>query len=81
MFSFQVEVIAGDTKHKFQAETDMPWDDFHSCVLAFLDSASDKVELVYKFLGDSGKAAHLNDAPCFIGVMERLCQKASNART
>jgi hypothetical protein len=81
VFSFQVEVIADGTKREFRAETDMPWEDFHSCVLAFLDSASDKIELVYKFSGDSGKASHLNDAPCFVGVMEHLCQKASNART
>ncbi|KIM91128.1 hypothetical protein PILCRDRAFT_1331 [Piloderma croceum F 1598] len=76
-----VKVIAGNAKREFQAETDMVWDDFHSLVLAYLDSTSDMVELVYKFLGDTGKASHLNDAPCFVGVMECLCQKVSNAHT
>jgi hypothetical protein len=81
VYSFQVDVIAGDAKRGFRAETDIPWEDFKSRVLAYLDSASGEVELVYKFAGDNGRASHLNDAQSFNGVMERLCQKASNART
>ena len=81
MFSFQVEVLTDDGKREFQAESNMHWEDFHSRVLTYLRSASDKIELIYKFLGDSGRASHLNDAPCFVGVMEHLCQKAYNVRS
>jgi len=59
----------------------MPWEDFKSRVLAYLDSADSDVELVYKFTGDTSKASHLDNAATFRTVMECLCQKASNART
>ena len=47
MFSFQVEVLTDDGKQEFQAESNMHWEDFHSHVLAYLGSASDKIELIY----------------------------------
>ncbi|KAG1742267.1 uncharacterized protein EDB91DRAFT_1028277, partial [Suillus paluster] len=81
VYRFNVDVIAGDVKHNFQAETDMPWGDFKSRVLAYLDSADKEVELISKFAGDSGRASHLDNAETFSVVMERLCQKVSNVRT
>ena len=60
---------------------DIPWEDFKSRVLAYLDSARGEVELVYKFAGESGRAFHLDNAEVFASLMECLCQKASNART
>ncbi|KAG1725334.1 hypothetical protein EDB19DRAFT_1915147 [Suillus lakei] len=62
-------------------ETDMPWEDFKSRVLAFLDSAADEVQLVYKFVGDNSRATQLNDVEAFSIAMDRLCHKAFNART
>lgn len=76
-----MDVTAGDAKRGFRAETDLSWEDFQSRVLAYLDSASKEVQLVYKFAGDTCKASNLSDVECFKGVMEHLCQRASNART
>ncbi|KAG1746510.1 hypothetical protein EDB19DRAFT_1631718 [Suillus lakei] len=59
----------------------MPWEDFKSRVLAFLDSAADEVQLVYKFVGDNSRATQLNDAEAFSIAMDHLCHKAFNART
>jgi len=60
----------------------MPWEDFKSRVLAYLDhNANEEVKLVSKMTGDSGRASHLDNAQTFSAVMEHLCQKASNART
>ncbi|KAG1792603.1 uncharacterized protein HD556DRAFT_1209294, partial [Suillus plorans] len=81
VFSFDIDVIADDMKRGFRGETDMPWEDFKSRVLAFLESAADDVQLVYKFVGDNSRATQLNDAEAFSIAMDRLCHKASNART
>ncbi|KAG2140763.1 hypothetical protein BD769DRAFT_1333934, partial [Suillus cothurnatus] len=81
VFSFDVDIIAGDTKRSFRGETDMPWEDFKSRVVAYLDSTTGEVQLVYKFAGDTNRATHLNDAEAFSITMDRLCHKASNART
>ncbi|KAG1765170.1 hypothetical protein EV702DRAFT_943726, partial [Suillus placidus] len=81
VFSFDVDVITGDMKRGFCGETNMPWEDFKSRVLAYLDSTAEEVQLVYKFAGDTSKATHLNDAEVFSIAMNRLCHKASNART
>ncbi|KAG1882071.1 hypothetical protein F4604DRAFT_1536680, partial [Suillus subluteus] len=80
VFSFDIDVITGDMKRGFRGETDMPWDDFKSHVLAYLD-APEEVQLVYNFVGDNSKASHLNNAEAFGIAMDRLCHKASNART
>ncbi|KAG1796097.1 hypothetical protein EV424DRAFT_1353305 [Suillus variegatus] len=81
VFSFDIDVIADDMKCGFCGETDMPWEDFKSRVLAFLESAADDVQLVYKFVGDNSRATQLNDAEAFSIAMDRLCHKVSNART
>jgi hypothetical protein len=59
----------------------MPWEDFKSRVVAYLDSTTGEVQLVYKFVGDTNRATHLNDAEAFSIAMDQLCHKASNART
>ncbi|KAG1717969.1 hypothetical protein EDB19DRAFT_1838835 [Suillus lakei] len=81
VFSFDIDVVADDMKHGFCGETDMPWEDFKSRVLAFLDSAADEVQLVYKFVGDNSRATQLNDVEAFSIAMDRLCHKAFNAHT
>ncbi|KAG1777587.1 hypothetical protein EV702DRAFT_945908, partial [Suillus placidus] len=78
---FDVDVITGNMKRGFRGEADMPWEDFKSRVLAYLDSTAEEVQLVYKFAGYTSKATHLNDAEAFSIAMNRLCHKASNART
>ncbi|KAG1740559.1 hypothetical protein EDD22DRAFT_738811, partial [Suillus occidentalis] len=81
VFSFDIDVVADDMKRGFRGETDMPWEDFKSCVLAFLDSAADEVQLVYKFVGDNSRATQLNDVEAFSIAMDCLCHKAFNACT
>ena len=73
-------MIANDLKCDFLVKTDIPWEDFKSCVFPYLDNVTGEVELVYKFAGESGRASHLY-AQVFDGVMEHICQKAANART
>jgi hypothetical protein len=68
-------------KRSFCGETDMPWEDFKSRVVAYLDSTTGEVQLMYKFAGDTNRATHLNDAEAFSIAMDWLCHKASNART
>ncbi|KAG1839817.1 hypothetical protein DFJ58DRAFT_630082, partial [Suillus subalutaceus] len=76
VFSFDIDIITGDMKRGFCGETDIPWDDFKSRILAYLD-APEEVQLVYKFIGDNSKASHLNDAEAFGIAMDQLCHKAS----
>jgi hypothetical protein len=59
----------------------MPWEDFKSHVVAYLDSTTGEVQLVYKFAGDTNRATHLNDAEAFSIAMDWLCHKVSNAHT
>lgn len=79
VFRFQVDVIDGNAKREFSAETDTCWKDFRSCVLGFLENMS--VELAYKITGDTGKASHLKTEADFTSAMVRLCQKATTACT
>ena len=81
MFSFQVDVHGPDAKHEFTAETDICWKDFQRRVLVSLENATGKIELAYKFTGDSGRASQLKNEDDFKAVMARLCQKAVNARS
>ncbi|KAG2093890.1 uncharacterized protein F5147DRAFT_585238, partial [Suillus discolor] len=69
VFSFNIDIITGDMKRRFHGKTDMPWDNFKSHILAYLD-APEEVQLVYKFMGDNGKASHLNDAEAFSIAMD-----------
>ena len=73
-------MIADDLKCDFLVEMDIPWEDFKSCVFAYLDNVMGEVELIYKFPGECGRASHL-DAQAFDGVMECICQKVVNAHT
>ena len=79
VFSFQVDVIGGDSKCEFTAESDVAWEDFHRHVLLYLESATGVVELTCKVTGDIGKASHLKSNEDFKATMTCLCQKASNA--
>lgn len=81
VFSFQVDVVAGEAKHEFTAETDITWDDFRSRVLVHLDNAMHAVQLACKVSGDTGKLSHLNNVDDFNATIERLRQRAYNART
>jgi hypothetical protein len=81
VFSFQVDVIDGDAKREFTAETDILWDDFRRRILLYLENVNGSVELAYKITGDTGKASHLKNEDDFRSAMGRLCQKANNARS
>ncbi|KAG2090411.1 hypothetical protein BD769DRAFT_1679693 [Suillus cothurnatus] len=70
VFSFNVDIIAGNTKHSFHGETDMPWEDFKSCVVAYLDSTTGEVQLIIQHrygsaLSQSVQCTHMSG--CFRG--------------
>jgi hypothetical protein len=81
VFSFQVDVLGSDAKCMFSTETDISWEVFRGRVLAYLENTSGRVELAYKFTGESGRASQLKDEGDFTAAMARLCQKAANARS
>jgi len=58
----------------------MSWNDFRAHVLKHLENPQ-AVQLTCKVLGDTGKASYLKDEDDFNTTMERLCQRAMNART
>lgn len=81
VFKFQVDVVGGDAKREFNAETDIPWEDFRRRVLVHLEDANGPVELACKVTGETGRASHLKNEDDFKSAMGRLCQKANNARS
>ena len=78
VFKFQVDVVGGKAKCEFSAETDISWPDFQRRIAVYLGK---NTELMYKVTGDPGKASYLNDGDNFKNAMEKLCQRAYNART
>lgn len=81
VFSFQVDVSDGEARREFVAETDMTWEVFHAKVLRYLESAAGKVELTCKVSGDTGKAGQMKGEEDYRSALERVRQRAQNART
>ncbi|KAM6497032.1 hypothetical protein JOM56_007505 [Amanita muscaria] len=81
VFSFQVDVSDGEARQEFVAETDMTWEVFHAKVLRYLESAAGKVELTCKVSGDTGKAGQMKGEEDYKSALERVRQRAQNART
>jgi hypothetical protein len=81
VFTFQVDVVAGEAKRDFLAERDITWEDFRTRTITYLDTNGQAVQLTCKVTGEPGKASHLGNANEFEAVIGRLHQKASNART
>jgi hypothetical protein len=81
VFSFQVNVISGEARREFSAETDRSWEDFRGRVVGHLESATGAVKLAYKILGDAGKPTILETIDDHQQAMERIVQKAKVART
>ncbi|KAF8876599.1 hypothetical protein CPB84DRAFT_1828973 [Gymnopilus junonius] len=79
VFRFQVDVVEGNAKREFTAETDMPWEDFRCLVVGLLENMS--IELAYKIPGEPGKASLLKTRPDYEAAMSRVCQKALSARS
>jgi hypothetical protein len=81
VFSFQVDVVAGEGKRDFLAETDITWEDFRKRTITFLDNVGETVQLTCKVTGEPGRASYLGNANEFDAIIGRLRQKASHART
>ena len=81
VFTFQVDVVAGEAKRDFSAETDITWEDFQKRAITYLDTNGQAVQLTCKVTGEPGKASHLGNANKFDAVIGRLRQKASTAGT
>lgn len=50
-------------------------------MLAYLENVTGGVELTCKVSGDRGKGTQLKDEGDFEAAIQRLCQKAGNARS
>ena len=81
VITFQVDVVAGEAKRNFLAETDITWEDFQKRAITYLDTNGQAVQLTCKVTGEPGKASHLGNASEFDAIIGHLCQKASNARS
>jgi hypothetical protein len=79
VFGIQADVVDGEKRETFYAETDMPWVEFRDRVIRILGDPQ-KVKLSGKITGE-GKWAILNGAEGLEAIMQRICQKAFNART
>ncbi|KIL54470.1 hypothetical protein M378DRAFT_92482, partial [Amanita muscaria Koide BX008] len=74
VFSFQVNVISGEARREFSAETDGSWEDFRQRVVGYLESATGVVKLGYKVSGDTGKPTHLATIDDYRQAMDRIVQ-------
>ena len=81
MFSFQVNIISGEARREFSAETDGSWEDFRCRAIGYLESATGAVKLAYKIVGDAGKPTLLETIDDYQQAMERIVPKAKVART
>jgi hypothetical protein len=79
VFAFQIEVLDGENQGTFDAETDIQWAEFRSRVVRIL-GGSYKVQLSGR-IGGERKWVILNGADELGNIMQRVVQKANNART
>lgn len=79
VFAFQIDVLDGEQSETFYADTDMPWVEFRDHIVRIL-GYPDKVQLSGKIVGE-GKWAILSGVEGLGSMMQRLVQKANNART
>jgi hypothetical protein len=79
VFAFQIDVLDGEQSETFYADTEMPWAEFRDRVVRILGDPH-KVQLSGKIIGE-GKWGILNGVEGLSGMMQRLVQKANNART
>ncbi len=59
----------------------MMWENFHEKVLQYLEKAMGEIELACKVSGDTGGAIQMKSEADFKAIMDRVCQRAQNART
>lgn len=78
MFTIQADVLDGERRETFYTETDMSWVEFCDHIIRILGDLQ-KVELSGKITGE-GKWVILNGAEGLEGLMQRICQRAFNAR-
>ena len=79
MFAFQIDVLDGEQSETFHADTDIMWAEFRNRIVRILGDPH-KVQLSGKIVGE-GKWGILDGAEGLGALMQRLVQKANNART
>jgi hypothetical protein len=79
VFAFQVDVLDGEKRETFCADTDMPWVEFRDHIVRMLGDPQ-KVQLSGKIAGEE-KWGVLNSVEGLKDMMMRVVQKALNART
>jgi hypothetical protein len=79
VFAFQIEVLDSKNQGTFNTKTDIQWAEFRSCIVRIL-GGSYKVQLSGR-IGGERKWVILNSADELGNIMQRVVQKANNART
>ena len=79
MFAFQIDVFNDEQRETFYADTKMPWVKFRDRIIRILGDPQ-KVQLAGR-VADEGGWGLLNSAEGLGGIMQRIVQKAYNART
>jgi hypothetical protein len=79
VFVFQVEVLDGEQKETFEADTEITWETFRDRVVGLLGNPQ-RVQLSGRIAGE-GRWGALNREEGLEEMMRRICQKANNART
>ena len=76
-----VEVNDAAVKRKFQARTDMKWQDFADVAYDRFRRPRDEILMGYKIIGDSGGVTELTSEPEWNNAMVRMEEKIKSART
>ena len=76
-----VEVNDTHIKRKFQARTDMSWQEFADIAYDWFRKDRDEVLMGYKFVGDSGGVTELASESEWKNAMVRMKEKIRSART
>ena len=76
-----VEVNDAPVKRKFQARTDMSWQEFADIAYDRFKKPRDDILIGYKFVGDPGGVTELTSEPEWNSAMIRMKEKIRSART
>ena len=76
-----VEVNDASVKRKFQARTDLSWQDFAEMAYDCFRKPRNEVLMGYKFIGDAGGVTELTSEKEWNNGMIRIKEKIKSART
>ena len=81
VWSFDVDVVTGNVKRTFTANTSIRWQVLVDEVMINLGDSPKPVQLTCKVTGDTGRMSHLNNVVDWDTILTRLINKVKTART